>query len=328
MVSMIKRVQIVPIGLMLAVLAVPGAAMAQINPATAQNSAQAAAKVAGQSGAQTSNQPAKPAGQIATQTKAAGQSTLTAKSTSVPATKSAGQATSATQTQKPVTQTAATPAPASQKDPKAATKSTTGTTAAATKPAPTKSASANQAPVKQAAAPVKQTSAPAKPAAAKPVTPPANQAKVKQAPGPAKQAGTKSAPAKEEAKPAGKSDATEVKKALPPVSRRDPFVTLIGKQTAGGGGPTVKLPPGKGGLQVGTLTLQGIVSGPNGMIAVVANPQKGVYFLREGDALFDGRVERIHMDAVTFHEVGKDAFGKPLEREVTKKLNPSSGEQP
>jgi len=64
------------------------------------------------------------------------------------------------------------------------------------------------------------------------------------------------------------------------------------------------------------------------MIAVVANPQRGVYFLREGDALFDGRVEHINMDAVTFHEVGKDAFGNPVEREVTKKLNPSSGEQP
>jgi len=29
-----------------------------------------------------------------------------------------------------------------------------------------------------------------------------------------------------------------------------------------------------------------------------------------------------------FHEVGKDAFGKPIEREVTRKLNSSSGDQP
>jgi hypothetical protein len=61
---------------------------------------------------------------------------------------------------------------------------------------------------------------------------------------------------------------------------------------------------------------------------VVANPQKSVYFLRVGDELFDGRVERIELSGVLFHEVGKDAFGKPVEREVTRKLNPSSGEQP
>jgi Tfp pilus assembly protein PilP len=113
-----------------------------------------------------------------------------------------------------------------------------------------------------------------------------------------------------------------------PASRRDPFVTLVGKQNGGGSDMAVKLPPGKAGLQVSTVILQGIVSGPNGMIAVVANPQRSVYFLHEGDALFDGRVEKIKMGEVTFHEVGKDAFGKPLEREVTKKLNPSSGEQP
>ncbi len=70
------------------------------------------------------------------------------------------------------------------------------------------------------------------------------------------------------------------------------------------------------------------MNGPNGMIAVVANPQKSVYFLRVGDELFDGRVEKIEIGGVLFHEVGKDAFGKPVEREVTRKLNPSSGEQP
>jgi len=49
------------------------------------------------------------------------------------------------------------------------------------------------------------------------------------------------------------------------------------------------------------------------MIAVVSNPQSRTYFLREGDQLYDGRVEKIAMDGVSFHEVGKDAFGKPLE---------------
>ncbi len=35
---------------------------------------------------------------------------------------------------------------------------------------------------------------------------------------------------------------------------------------------------------------------PNGMIAVVSNPQQRTYFLHEGDQLYDGRVDKIAMD--------------------------------
>jgi len=87
------------------------------------------------------------------------------------------------------------------------------------------------------------------------------------------------------------------------------------------------LPPGKGGLQVSTLKIDGIVHGPNGMIAVVSNPQQRTYFLREGDQLYDGRVEKIAMDGVTFHEVGKNAFGKPEERQVNKRIYTNAGEE-
>jgi Tfp pilus assembly protein PilP len=108
-------------------------------------------------------------------------------------------------------------------------------------------------------------------------------------------------------------------------ARRDPFESLISRQQAGAG---KNLPPGKAGLQVSTLRLDGIVRAPNGMIAVVSNPQLRTYFLREGDQLYDGRVEKIAMDGVSFHEVGKDAFGKPVERQVSKRIYASSaGEQ-
>jgi hypothetical protein len=69
------------------------------------------------------------------------------------------------------------------------------------------------------------------------------------------------------------------------------------------------------------------VKSANGMIAVVANPQNRTYFLREGDQLYDGKVDKISMEGVTFHEEGKDAFGKPVEREVNKRLYSSAGEQ-
>ena len=62
------------------------------------------------------------------------------------------------------------------------------------------------------------------------------------------------------------------------------------------------------------------------MIAVVSNPQQRVYFLREGDQLYDGTVEKIGLNEVSFHEAGKDPFGKPVEREVSKPLNVTSGE--
>ena len=110
------------------------------------------------------------------------------------------------------------------------------------------------------------------------------------------------------------------------VARRDPFESLTSRQEAAAKN-ALNLPPGKAGLQVGSLRLDGIVRAPNGMIAVVTNPQARTYFLREGDQLYDGRVEKIGMDNVSFHELGKDAFGKPVERQVNKRLYSSAGEQ-
>ena len=158
------------------------------------------------------------------------------------------------------------------------------------------------------------------------------------------QAATKPAPAKSATvgKPAAsKSAAGKSKSATPAaktvsvkkpaeseqrIARRDPFESLVGRQQAQDA-LAKNLPPGKAGLQVGTLRLDGIVRSPNGMIAVVANPQQRTYFLREGDKLYDGTVEKISMEGVTFHEEGKDAFGKPVERQVNKRLYSTAGEQ-
>jgi Tfp pilus assembly protein PilP len=120
---------------------------------------------------------------------------------------------------------------------------------------------------------------------------------------------------------AGAAAESEVK-----VARRDPFESLTSRQDAAAK-TAANLPPGKPGLQIGTLRLDGIVKAPSGMIAVVTNPQARTYFLREGDQLYDGRVEKIGMDSVSFHEVGKDAFGKPVERQVNKRIYSSAGDQ-
>jgi hypothetical protein len=195
---------------------------------------------------------------------------------------------------------------------------------------------AAQAPAKPAVAPA--SAGQNKPAASntnKPAasgTKPAGQAANAKPAKPAPKPGTpfaKSAPKQAKkstpraAKPAASAANTAEKE--PKVAKRDPFESLVGREH--GGGPTGPMPPGKAGLQVSTLRLDGIVRAPSGMIAVVSNPQSRTYFLREGDQLYDGRVEKIAMDGVSFHEVGKDAFGKPLERQVSKRIYASAGEQ-
>jgi len=109
------------------------------------------------------------------------------------------------------------------------------------------------------------------------------------------------------------------------VSRRDPFAPLV--NSARGEGVPENLPPGKAGLLINTLRIDGIVNGPGGMIAIVSNPQQRVYFLRDNDRLYDGEVQHITMEGVSFHQSGKDPFGNPVEREVTKRLSLTPGEQ-
>lgn len=111
-----------------------------------------------------------------------------------------------------------------------------------------------------------------------------------------------------------------------PVSKRDPFAPLVSVSVGGSSNAYEHLPPGKAGLVVSTLRVDGAVKGPNGMLAVVSNPEDSVYFVRVGDRLYDGDVEKISLDGVTFQQNSKDAFGKMVERLVTKRIYPNAGE--
>jgi hypothetical protein len=112
-------------------------------------------------------------------------------------------------------------------------------------------------------------------------------------------------------------------KAEPAVAKRDPFEPLVNEKQPTHG----PLPPGKAGLIIASVHVDGTVKSPSGMIAVVSNPEQRVYFIREGDRLYDGEVQKIGLDGVTFKENSKDAFGKSVERIVTKRIYPSAGEQ-
>jgi len=223
----------------------------------------------------------------------------------------------------PSTPNNAKPAPANASKPAQQT-AKPPTPPAATKPAP--ASAAKPTPKSQAGKPAATATKPASPAGKPSVQPAAKPGTKPAAKTPAKAAAK--SPAKPRVKKPGKPATprppapvlSEVRQA-----RRDPFESLIGRNQGKGGAPN--LPPGIHGLQVSTLRLDGVVKAPNGMIAVVSNPQSRTYFLREGDHLYDGSVEKISMDGVSFHEEGKDAFGKPVERQVNKRIYASPGEQ-
>jgi Tfp pilus assembly protein PilP len=125
--------------------------------------------------------------------------------------------------------------------------------------------------------------------------------------------------------PPAQAEGSKPGRSEPIASRRDPFSPLIAVAQVTGG--SEHLPPGKAGLVIATVHVDGAVKAPNGMIAVVSNPADRVYFVHVGDRLYDGDVEKIGLDGVTFRENSKDAFGKPVERLVTKRIYPSAGER-
>jgi glucose/arabinose dehydrogenase len=144
---------------------------------------------------------------------------------------------------------------------------------------------------------------------------------------PAKPAHTARAKKPAPSAPASAADAvpaaTDAEKPAGP--RRDPFLPLVSDKKEGGS--MEHLPPGKAGLVITSVRVDGTVRSQEGMIAVLSNADQHVYFVREGDQLYDGNVDKIGLDGVTFRQNSKDAFGKPVERVVTKRIYASAGEQ-
>jgi len=168
------------------------------------------------------------------------------------------------------------------------------------------------APASQSPATKMTTTTAAKPTSAKTTTAKTTAAK------PAAKLGAASMVAKPAAKPAAakKEAPTEWGK-----NKRDPFISPVvirmGDQAMG-------CSTGKRCLVIDQLTLEGVVKTVNGWIAVIGNPSKKVYYLRENDALFDGFVKRITGDSVVFQQNTVDTVGKAGQREVVKRITPSA----
>ncbi len=97
--------------------------------------------------------------------------------------------------------------------------------------------------------------------------------------------------------------------------KRDPFFSPVVQASSGSGCST-----GKKCLEIGQINVRGVVKSENGFIAVVTNSLNKAYFLRPNDPVFNGYVVRITGDTVVFQETIQDKLGKPLTREVTKKI--------
>jgi hypothetical protein len=98
--------------------------------------------------------------------------------------------------------------------------------------------------------------------------------------------------------------------------KRDPFFSPVVQQATGSGCTT-----GKKCLEIGQINVRGIVKSQDGFIAVVTNSLNKAYFLHENDPVFNGYVMRITGDTVVFQETYEDKLGKPVTREVTKRVS-------
>jgi len=97
-----------------------------------------------------------------------------------------------------------------------------------------------------------------------------------------------------------------VSEAAPQIGRRDPFVSPLMRADGNGSNCTV----GKRCLTIEQIELKGVIASQAGMIALVVNSANRAYFLRENDAVFNGMVEQITRDSVTFRQNVFDSLGR------------------
>ena len=106
---------------------------------------------------------------------------------------------------------------------------------------------------------------------------------------------------------------------LPNPGKRDPFLSPLA--AAGMKGPGSNCSTGKRCLVVDQLVLKGIVQMKAGNFALVENIAKRPYVLHENDSLYNGSVVKITGDSVIFREESSDILGRPVSKEVVKKVS-------
>ena len=104
-----------------------------------------------------------------------------------------------------------------------------------------------------------------------------------------------------------------------PAGRRDPFRSLVDAANTVGKGPR---PRGIAGMLISEVDLVGIVQKGKGALAFFNGSDNKGYFLRVGDALYDGKIIRIdrRTGIVVFRQDINDPRSIKPYRDVTKRL--------
>ena len=107
-----------------------------------------------------------------------------------------------------------------------------------------------------------------------------------------------------------------------PAGRRDPFRSLVDAANTVGKGPR---PRGISGMLISEVDLVGIVQKGKGALAFFNGSDNKGYFLRVGDALYDGKIIRIDRKTgtVVFRQDINDPRSIKPYRDVSKKLTPA-----
>jgi hypothetical protein len=128
----------------------------------------------------------------------------------------------------------------------------------------------------------------------------------------------------QKAVPAVESQAGSGKIRFEPGNRPDPFLNPLiqrkSKEEVDEEIPKGTPPPGIAGMSYNEVELLGMSVSPEGKTAVFRGNDKRVYFLREGDRLFDGYVKTITSDHVLLIRETKLRSGRVLTEEITKRL--------
>jgi hypothetical protein len=106
-------------------------------------------------------------------------------------------------------------------------------------------------------------------------------------------------------------------------NRPDPFLNPLTKRKKADVDeelPRGDAPPGIAGMTSNEVELLGLSLSSESKTAAFRGTDKRVYFLHEGDRLFDGYVKTIRVDSVLLIHETKLRSGKVLTQEITKRL--------
>jgi hypothetical protein len=104
-----------------------------------------------------------------------------------------------------------------------------------------------------------------------------------------------------------------------PGDRRDPFVNPFRRRALTPSGPR---PEGKAGLLIEEISVTGIFTTPQGILAQVrAGSTDKSYLLQAGDQLFDGDVVRVEVNEVVFNQIDTSSTAAKPFREVVRRLS-------